>query len=316
MNDGIIESPRNYVDIPLGLLGNPSPISMPLSNIQLSNFNPLSIPGIVAWFDADDVSTFTLTGETGTEVAQWRAKGGRRFAVSQAVANNRPSRSGLLRGRASILFDGLNDFLSVASAGLATYFAPDKLFSVFFVGEMPTFARVSAGIDTGSWMSLNSGGVRPGSASSYARSTPDGGQVQFVQVNNDNINTGTVFTSDAGPAAAYNAQQIQDFFICSAQTAGSQVSRWRTHTIMNCAGNRSPFTTINGASVTAGVRAGAFSYTRFTLGCFNPGSYQADFFAGRLAEVILYERPLSDGERALLVRFLSLKYNNVAVPVL
>lgn len=312
MNDGIIESPRNYVDNPLGLLGNPSPISMPLSNIQLSNFNPLSIPGIVAWFDADDVSTFTLTGELRTEVAQWRAKGGRRFAVSQAVANNRPSRTGLLRGRASILFDGVNDFLSVASAGLANYFAPDKLFSVFFVGEMPTFARVSAGIETGSWMHFGSAG----SASSYARSTPDTGQVQFVQTNDSNTNTGTVFVSNSGPAAAHSAQQRQDFFICSLQTSGFRVSTWRTHTVMACDGTRTPFSAINGASLVGGVRVGAFSYNRFTLGCFNPGSYQADFFAGRLAEIILYERPLSDGERYLLVRFLSQKYNNVAVPVL
>lgn len=312
MNDGIIESPRNYVDIPLGLLGNPSPISMPLSNIQLSNFNPLSIPGIVAWFDADDVSTFTLTGATGTEVAQWRAKGGRRFAVSQAVANNRPSRTGLLRGRASILFDGLNDFLSIANTGLATYFRTDKLISVFIVGEMPTFTRVSAGIETGTWMSINSAG----SADCYMRSTPDGGVANFLLKNDANVSTGGIFASNAGPAAAYSAQQRQDFFICSAQCGGSEVSRWRTHTIMACAGNRSPFSIINGSSVTGGVRAGSFNYNRFTIGCYNPGGYQADFFAGRLAEVILYERPLSDSERALLVRFLSLKYNNVAVPVL
>ncbi len=289
------------------------PMNPRLLRPRATGFDPKSLAGLVAWFDADDVSTFTLTGASSNEVSQWRDKSGRGYAVSQGTANNRPRRTGTLRGRACVDFDGANDFLATTGAGLATYLAGDKEWSAYIVGEMPTFAEVSAGIEVGTWLNLNSSA----SASTYLRSTPDGGTVQFVNTNDAGTNTGTVFTSNAGPAGAQSASQTQDFFICSMDTGGGAVTRWRTHTVMACAGNRSPFLgPYNGASVSGGTRTGNFNYSRFTIGCFNP-SYQGDFFAGRIAEVILYERRLSDSERSRLVGgFLSPKYNKVSVPVL
>lgn len=275
---------------------------------RATGFTPKNISGLVAWFDADDASTFTLSG---TSVQQWRDKSGNNYSVSQGTANNQPSRTGTLRGRACIDFDGANDFLAATGSGLGTVFAGDKEWAMFIVGEMHDSAESTVNA-LGTWVTF---GVASGNAATYIRSTSDTGQAQFVQSNDAGTNSGTVFVSNSGPAGAFSANAIRDFFICSMQTGGGVASTWRTHTIMAALGTRSPFTPIQGSSISGAVRSGNFSYTRFTIGCYNSG-YQGDFFPARIAEVILYNRRPTDSERASLVTFLSKKYNNVAVPVL
>ena len=96
---------------------------MPMNNRllrPLARFNPLSIAGLVLWFDAADRSTVTEAGGDGTGVSEWRNKSalsGRN--MTQAIANNRPLyEAAYLAGKHSVVFDGDNDILTCTSVTL------------------------------------------------------------------------------------------------------------------------------------------------------------------------------------------------------
>lgn len=73
-----------------------------------SAFDPKSISGLKLWLDATDATTITLNGSS---VSEWRDKSGNAFHFSQATANNQPSYTGQINGKAAIAFDGTNDGL-------------------------------------------------------------------------------------------------------------------------------------------------------------------------------------------------------------
>ena len=74
-------------------------------------FTPLDLPDLVGWWDADAASTFTYS--SGTSVSQWDSKVNG-YNLVQATGASQPSRSGTINGLSSVVFDGTNDFLSVA----------------------------------------------------------------------------------------------------------------------------------------------------------------------------------------------------------
>lgn len=91
------------------------------------NWTPASIPNVIAWWDASDDSTFTFS--SGTSVSQWNSKIGS-YALTQATGTKQPSRSGIVNGLSSVVFDGNSDAMSVASFDLS----PGQEFSIWVVG--------------------------------------------------------------------------------------------------------------------------------------------------------------------------------------
>jgi hypothetical protein len=80
-----------------------------LLRTRASGFNPKSISGLAAWWDASDSSTITTVSGA---VSQWNDKSGNGLNATQTTANNRPSNSAqTLNGRAVMTFDGSNDVL-------------------------------------------------------------------------------------------------------------------------------------------------------------------------------------------------------------
>lgn len=90
--------------MPYGLLGSPTPVPMPGSP---ADFDPRTIPGLIHWWDGNDVSTLTIADGS---VAQWLSKWGQRITASQTTPNNRPITT-TVNGRTAVLFDGVNDGL-------------------------------------------------------------------------------------------------------------------------------------------------------------------------------------------------------------
>jgi hypothetical protein len=88
----------------------PSTIGIVASSFLIS---PVDLPSLVGWWDADDATTFTFS--SGTSVSQWNDKSGNGYHLAQGTAGNQPTRSGTVNGRSSVVFDGTDDFLSVAS---------------------------------------------------------------------------------------------------------------------------------------------------------------------------------------------------------
>jgi hypothetical protein len=272
----------------------------------------------VAWFDADDSSTFTLSG---TEISEWRDKSGNGFAVSQSTANNRPARTGTVRGRATVDFDGTNDCLFSDGTNLAAAMNGDKSITAFVVGEMHNATEYGIN-NSGTWFSFGS------SASPvpfwYMRSFPGLGGGQG-QVRNDASSTSGTITAANGPAgdSTTNPDTNIDFFICSVTSPSQSNQVWRTHTEMLAEGDGIGNRSVAGGgplqgntTTSAAARpAGTLTSNRFAIGCLGRNTF-SDFFPARIAEVIIYNRAISDAERGSLIRSLAKKYNNVAVPVL
>lgn len=79
---------------------------------RVSGFNPKSISGLWAWWDAGDNATIT----TDTGVSAWADKSGNNRTASQAVGNNQPARNTTINGRSVLTFDGTNDTLDFTGA--------------------------------------------------------------------------------------------------------------------------------------------------------------------------------------------------------
>lgn len=124
---------------------NPSPM------VQSGGaFSPLSISGLIAWYDPSDPSTlfqdtaFSVgAGATNDPVGCWRDKSPSANHVSQATANRRP----LLKlsgqnGLPTLSFDGANDLL-VATSSFVSGLPGITLFVVAKVTSTGTFATLA-----------------------------------------------------------------------------------------------------------------------------------------------------------------------------
>lgn len=84
-------------------------------------FSPLDLPGLTAWYDASDATSFTFS--SGSVVSQWNDKSGNGLHLTQATVGNQPARTGTQNGRATVVYgedDQLNHTPStpIGSAGL------------------------------------------------------------------------------------------------------------------------------------------------------------------------------------------------------
>jgi hypothetical protein len=79
---------------------------------KASGFNPRSIAGLYAWWDASDSATIT----TDTGVSVWADKSGNGRNATQSTGNNQPARTVTISGRLALTFDGTNDSLTFAGA--------------------------------------------------------------------------------------------------------------------------------------------------------------------------------------------------------
>jgi hypothetical protein len=78
-----------------------------------TGFDPRRISGLVAWWDAQVASSYTI--ETG--VKEWRDLSGNGHTVTQSITNNQPAIDAI-NGKTALLFDGSNDDLSASSSVL------------------------------------------------------------------------------------------------------------------------------------------------------------------------------------------------------
>lgn len=279
---------------------------------RATGFSPKSISGLVAWFDASDASTFTLSG---TAVSEWRDKSGNGYSVSQTTGNNQPARTGSIRGRACIDFDGTNDYLFSDGTGLGYAMSGDNATTTFIVGEQHNSTEMAIN-PQGTWVSWGS------SSSStqfiYFR-TPASTLGPGINTRNDASTSQNNPSHDLPSGDGADPSSAIDSFIYSASihtisSAGASVSR--VHSVMNATGDsRSTAVPVNGSSSTATAgRSGSFTFNRFTIGALGRNTF-GDFFPARIAEVLVYSRVLSDAERARVVRWLGSKYA-LSTPVL
>jgi hypothetical protein len=247
-------------------------------------------------------------------VQEWRDKSGNGYAVSQATGNNQPARTGTVRGRACIDFDGTNDCLFSDGTGLAAAYNGDKSLTVFCVGEAHDAAESVANA-SGTWFSF--GSTISGTPFFYCRTNSGAGTLQ-IALRNDASNTSGGFTAvSQGPAANTGAGK-GDFFICSFSSPSQGLGVIRAHNVMTNVGDSIPSPRNMQGSTTTGATArvaGNTTTDRFTVGALGRTTF-SDFYPARMSEIIIYNQVITDTERAALVRYLGRKYNNAALPVL
>jgi hypothetical protein len=113
--------------IPLGII----------SSSGAAAFDPTSIADLVAWYDASDTSSISLSG---SEVTQWNDLSGNAHHATQGTSTRRPlSGTRSLNGLNVLDFDGTDDFL--INNGIASSFeGEDKPFTIFQVSQLDTAA--------------------------------------------------------------------------------------------------------------------------------------------------------------------------------
>jgi hypothetical protein len=252
---------------------------------------------LTAWFDADDLSTFNLSG---VAVSEWRDKSGNGYAVSQGTGNNQPERTGTVLGRATVDFDGSNDCLFSDSTGLAASFSGDKSLTAFIIGQMHTTAEAAVN-NLGVWMSF--GSTSSGTPLFYVRAAADSGNFQLVTRNDASSTTGGMFASSDLSGGATPSS-----FVVSVTSPSQGTAVERAHAIVRGS-------TTSATNTASDARAaGNATLNRFTIGALGTTTF-SDFFPARISEVILYSKALSTDERAKIVAWFAKRYN-VTTPVI
>lgn len=94
---------------------------------RATGFDPKSITGLYAWYDAADASSITLNG---SNISQWNDKSGNGRNVVQGTAINQPAYvTNGINGKPAVAPDGVNDSLSLSAA--VTGFTPKYIVGVF-----------------------------------------------------------------------------------------------------------------------------------------------------------------------------------------
>jgi hypothetical protein len=118
--------------------------------------SPLDVPGTVLWLDADQFSSFSLTGSlNGTDVSQWDDRSGLGHHAKQTDASSRPQLVPTADGQHSMIrLDGGNDYLGAGNLSDQ----PDT--TVLYVGSSAGGGRafnyfVDTGWGWGTWYHSN-----------------------------------------------------------------------------------------------------------------------------------------------------------------
>lgn len=243
-----------------------------------TGFNPKSIAGLAAWWDAADLSTLSQNSDgssaavaTSDPVGRWMDKSGNARHVLQTVNNSRPLlQAGLFNGRSAVRFDGTDDSMITTSAGLATGAASRTLLSVYH-------PRSTTGTNTIAGQS-NAGNV--GAANWFvlqARQIP-AGDPYLAGFSADSTNGASITQSIKAAGVTYDGTNVRLY--------------------------------LNGTLVDTDAR------TLNTVASemqFGRTAVAGEFGNLDICEVLLYSRAVTDSERLALFRYLGRKWGT-AIP--
>jgi len=266
------------------------PISPRLLRPRATGFNPKTISGLAAWYDAADATTLTLA----TGVSQWNDKSGNGRNLTQSTGNNQPaSGTRTIGGKNALDFDGTNDALALGSYGLDL--AATKAMTLFMVGsaDIPSSVRRV--------VSLQRDGKNANDTGGY--------------LGRHNQITGAVEISIGGGDSTTNDQADRNLIRYVTQN----VTTASVYAMSVSAADNALTLHIDGASQTLTTRYGtmaasnwlAFGSGNHTLdigAVRSSGNFLASYWDGLVGEVLLYTRRLSDTERKSVERYLGKKW--------
>ena len=261
---------------------------------QAGGFDPRSIANLQLWLDASDVSgmrqlsdgTTAVTADA-DPVGYWPDKSGNGYHATQTTTNNRPTyRVGVRNGRSTLRWDGSNDSYRVASIPL------DATISVFVVAQFAVAG--TAGNATGNLFIEHSPNVNTNSGFTFAGSD----------------NAPLVVNRTAAPAFRRaiigvtswlgTSWAVAEGRIAAAANMVAAADYWRNGGLQS-----------DGSEITGGgFGTGTITSSRsVTADLFIGSRNQASVFSnGDYAEILIYNRPLTDAEHTAVRRYLAAKW--------
>jgi hypothetical protein len=264
-----------------------------------------AIAGLQAWYDASDASTLfnattggSLVASDGG-VARWEDKSGNARHFTQSSSGSRPTRKTAVQGGKDVLmFDGSNDFMSIASSTATFKFLHDGDATVFAVyrwtapaGEPNRrflfsnhFDEESVSGTTGSamWMRNDFGSAAP-----YSR-------LQFVTTNNGSTRINS-YTGENSYAV--------DTFHCLSLVADNANANNASRAVFRKSGTVQADTAAGDAAALPTANASYDLHICTQAGLTNRYFAQCD-----LCEIVMYDTALSDTDRAAVEQYLISKW--------
>jgi hypothetical protein len=262
-----------------------------------SGFNPKSISGLAAWYDASDASTLTIA----TGVSQWRDKSGNGRTLRQSTGNNQPlSTNRTLNGKAVLDFDGTNDVLSYVDTGGTPIYDIDLATSraVTFFGVLAS----DLGNSVRDVMSLQRTGKNSNDVGFYVRRhTNLSGSIEFA---------GGAGDSTSNDQASKNnirgfANTSTDAMVISATLSGT-ASQFDAH--LN--GTTQSLTTRYGTAGNGGfIQEGSGNHTVDVGATRNSGNLISPSpWDGFIGEILIYTTAVSAAQRQRIEGYLGRKW--------
>lgn len=237
---------------------------------------PSTISGLVGWMDAADTSTSNITSSGGL-VSNIRNKANSQNPFVQATGGNQPQTGvSTIAGKNVLRFNGTSNYLS-CNALASAFTGTDAAVSVFAVYK-PIGLTLSPTI--------------------------------FCAANS--ANTTVLFTHSNSTNNLFRIQKNDDSSASVSATATTAPTLVPVMFSMSCAG-----TTLKAWKDEASFYNGAFNVGATTVNTFalgvRPTSAISNYFNGDIAEIIVYNRDLSDAEVTQVNRYLGNKWGIVSL---
>jgi len=230
---------------------------------------PLIYGGCVGWMDGKDTSIITSSGGS---VSRIENKADPQNPFTQPTGLNQPTtQATTIAGNNVITFDGSNDYLLCNSLSSA-FTGSDTPFSAFAVYRPATTAGQQAVFCAG-----NSGTALRQVMHDYGTGSA------FRIFKRDDATTQAIATTSLSP--------VSTPVMMSMSCAGTTLKAWKDGTSF-----------YNGA-----FDIGVTTLNTFTLGCRAAAALN-NFFSGDIAEIIIYNRGLSDVEVDIIENYLGNKW--------
>jgi hypothetical protein len=272
-----------------------SPMSPRLLRPRATGFNPKSISGLAAWYDAADSSTIS----TATGVSEWRDKSGNSYHLSQSVANNQPATgTRTVNGLNGLNFDGTNDALSLGS--------PTSLYSL----DLATSRAMTLIVVAASDVPADSGARRLLSLQRINKNANDSGGYLGRRGTG-----GGVEVSIGGGDVTSNDQADRNLIRSVAQNTsaasvyGMSASAADNHLALDINGVTQTLTNYYGSMAASNFLGFGSGLHTFDIGAVRTsGNALLSYWDGIVCEVLIYTRRLTDSERSRCQRHLGKKW--------
>ena len=237
--------------------------------VSVPGFVPTDIAGIKVWYDSDDAASFTYS--SGSVVSQWDDKSGNGLHMVQGTVTNQPSRTGTRNARSTVVFDGVDNFMTYASSlslGMTNL-------SVFLVAVETTIV-VSCGFLV----------AHPGSGSDFNNAAG------FSIDGSSGFQWGVAVNGVFPANGANNILPLSNIGFTKAEGAGNL----KTYQ--------------DGTAGATGAGSATGTATSLVLGArYSSGAVGAPYLTGEIAEVLIYDTVLGTTDRQSVESYLKTKWN-------